>query len=195
MAPDGWTMVHKEEGCFENEQTLKEYIDAWIARPFDLSREFMLRVELLYLGVQEYLLLIMVHHIAADGGRRVFWCGSWQNVRCCMEGRIADLPVLPVQYGDYALWQRLHLSGELLERKLGYWKKSFQGVSPLNLPTDHRRPAMQSTRGGKVSGRIGGALWSAFSLCRSSRGLTLYMTLLAAFKVLLYRTAASLISV
>jgi len=72
----------------------------------------MLRVELLYLGVQEYLLLIMVHHIAADGwSTGILVRELAEQYRCCMEGRIADLPVLPVQYGDYALWQRLHLSG------------------------------------------------------------------------------------
>ena len=99
----------------------------------------------------------------------------------------ADLPELPVQYADYAVWQRQYMQGEVLERKLSYWKAKLEDTATLQLPTDFNRPAIQSSRGAVLSFNIEQGLWVQLSALSRREGATLYMTLLAAFKVLLYR--------
>ncbi|MCP4661332.1 MAG: non-ribosomal peptide synthetase, partial [bacterium] len=106
-------------------------------RPFDLARGPLVRTALLRLGTREHALLVTVHHVAFDG-----WSGSvflrelsvLYQALCA--GRAARLPELPVQYADFAIWQRQWLSGEVLERQLGYWREQLTGLPVLDLPTD-----------------------------------------------------------
>jgi amino acid adenylation domain-containing protein len=104
-----------------------------------------------------------------------------------LENREAILPPLLIQYADYAMWQRNYLQGELLDRKLGYWKNKLSGVSALQLPTDHQRPAVWSTRGALAQFTIEKKLSEQIQQLSQQQGATLFMTLLAAFKVLLHR--------
>jgi len=92
-----------------------------------------------------------------------------------------------VQYADYAIWQRQYLQGELLENKLAYWKQKLEGLSPLNLPTDHTRPSELGIRGANIFINIDKELSAKLEVLGQRHGTTPYMTLLAAFKVLLYR--------
>ena len=94
---------------------------------------------------------------------------------------------LDVQYADYAVWQRSYLQGEVLDKKLGYWTEKLQGVSPLQLPTDYVRPAVRSTRGASVGFSIDKDLSEKIYELSKQQGSSLYMTLLSALNVLLYR--------
>ena len=149
------------------------------ARPFDLARGPLLRVRLLRTGPEDHLLLLLMHHIVSDG-----WSMGvlLREVARLYEG--GSLPPLPVQYADYAAWQRGWLRGEALDRQLGWWRDRLAGLPPLlELPTDRPRPPVQGTRGGRLELPLDVALES---LCRA-RGVTLFMALLAGFQALLGR--------
>ena len=164
------------------------YIEELTCRPFDLSGEPMLRATLMRLTEEEHILVLVLHHIAADG-----W--SWSVIvrelvelyGSHVERRPAILPPLPVQYADYALWQRKYLSEAVLERKLDYWKEKLREVAPLELPTDHPRPLIQSTRGAVLGFTIDKELSDRVQQLSRQQGTTLFMTLLAGFQVLLHR--------
>ena len=102
-------------------------------------------------------------------------------------GSASALPPLPVQYADYAVWQRQWFSGEVLERQLRYWREALAGVPALELPSDRRRPPVSSYRGGWVAFAVPAALTGALKQLSRREGATLFMTLLAAFQVLLSR--------
>ena len=159
-----------------------------IRRPFDLSRDLMLRVLLIRLTDQEHILLVVKHHIASDGwSAGLLWHELAAFYRGFISGEIACLPELPIQYADYAVWQRDSLRGETLETKLAYWKKQLDNLPTLQLPTDRARPPVQTLRGTKHSLTLSRNLLSELkALCRRE-GVTLFMTLLAAFQILLQR--------
>src|SRR6266404_4273153 len=157
-------------------------------RPFDLSRDLMLKATLVRLDPAQHILLLMTHHIASDG-----WSSGilWQELAALygayLRGEANPLPELPIQYADYAEWQRQWLQGEVLERQLSYWKKQLFGVSALELPTDRSRPAVQTYRGSRQSLELSKELTQRLKALSRKEGLTLFMTLLAAFQTLLYR--------
>ena len=148
----------------------------------------MLRADLIKLSQEDHILVATMHHIASDG-----WSISIlvKEVIALYEGYTGNeetvLPGLSVQYADYAIWQRNYLQGELLEAKLGYWKEKLEGVAPLELPADYSRPLVQRSRGATRSFKIDQGLSAKLIALSHEQGATLYMTLLAAFKVLLYR--------
>src|SRR6185295_3923774 len=108
------------------------------------------------------------------------------------EGRESPLPELPVQYADYAVWQREQLAGQVLDQQLSYWKERLAGAPELlELPTDHPRPAVQTYRGASVPVGLPLELLERLQALGRSEGATLYMTLLGAFQVLLGRYAGS----
>jgi amino acid adenylation domain-containing protein len=159
-----------------------------IQRPFDLTKDHLFRIKLLRRGPNEHLLILVMHHIISDG-----W-SMWVLVReiaalyeARLKGLPSPLPELPVQYADYAVWQHEWLQGEVLERQLAYWKRQLQGAPPmLELYTDRPRPTVQTYRGAHVSVRLPKEISERIdALCRRE-GVTLFMTLLAAFKTLLY---------
>ena len=115
---------------------------------FDLSRGPLLRVKVLKLGEEEHVLLFTMHHIVSDGwsmGILIREVGALY--RAYSAGEESPLAELPIQYADFAVWQREWLQGEVLERELEYWRKQLAGMEDLELPTDHPRPAVQSYRG------------------------------------------------
>jgi amino acid adenylation domain-containing protein len=157
-------------------------------KPFNLSADRMLRASLLHLADDEHLLLLTMHHIASDGwSQRVLWgeLAGLYNAYC--RGAESNLRELPVQYADYAIWQRSELEGQRLERLLQYWREQLKGVSPLELPTDHPRPARPTYRGTKLCFELPEALVSQLTRLSQTSGVTLQMTLLAAFQTLLSR--------
>ena len=159
------------------------------ARPFDLAQSPPARWSLLRLTADQHILLLCVHHIIMDGwsfGVLLRELATLYNA--AVSGQAAVLPALPIQYADYAAWQREWLQGAVLEQHENYWKQQLQAPLPLlNLPTDHPRPAVQSFRGAQyrlvVTKQVTDGL---ASLSRQSE-VTLFMTLLAAFNVLLSR--------
>jgi hypothetical protein len=157
-------------------------------RPFDLARGPLLRVTLLRLSEEEHVALFTMHHIISDGWSMGVLVRELSALyRAFSRGEESPLPELPVQYADYSVWQRRVFDGEAMEEQLSYWRERLRGLSPLELPTDRPRPPVQSFRGARRSLVLGPDLSSALrGLCRAE-GVTLFMTLLAAFKALLSR--------
>lgn len=158
-------------------------------RPFDLTRGPMLRANLLRINETEHVLLVTMHHIISDSWSMGIWV---REVAALYEahatGREAPLEELPIQYADYAIWQREWLRGGVSERQLEYWKSRLANAPALlELPTDRPRPAVQSFRGALKSFGVGQQLTAALNALGRREGATLYMTLLAAFQCLLYR--------
>lgn len=156
--------------------------------PFDLQRGPLLRVGLVLLPEGKQVLLVTMHHIISDGWSvEIFFRELTQVYEARFHGRSARLPELAVQYADYAAWQREWLQGEELERQLGYWRQQLAGMESLRLPTDRSRPAMATYRGSREFLRIDEAAATGLKQLSRQENATLFMTLLAAFQLLLSR--------
>ncbi len=159
------------------------------ARPFDLARGPLLRARLLRLGDQDQVLLLSMHHIVSDAWSNGVLVGELFALHGAeVRGEPSPLPDLPIQYADFAAWQRDWLQGEALERELGYWRSALAGApEALDLPSDRPRPPVPSHRGAWVSGAVPAATAQALSELSRKAGATLFMTLLSAFYLLLHR--------
>ncbi|MEH1824935.1 MAG: amino acid adenylation domain-containing protein [Nostoc sp.] len=169
--------------------TIKHFIDAHAQEPFDLSTGPLFKAKLLQLKEQKYVLLINMHHIISDGwSMGVFVRELRQVYTAFSQGQIPNLSPLPIQYSDYANWQRNWLQGEVLETQINYWKNQLQDAPPLlELPTDYPRPALQSYRGDRDRYSLSPDLTLAITTFSQQQGASLFMTLLAAFSILLSR--------
>ncbi|MCX6047110.1 MAG: amino acid adenylation domain-containing protein [Chloroflexi bacterium] len=158
-------------------------------RPFDLTHDLMLRAQVLQLAEERFVVLLTIHHIAADGWSvRVLLRELVALYTSYTQGQPSPLPELPIQYADFAAWQRAYLQGAVLERQLRWWKEHLADAPDLlQLPSDRPRPAQQSFRGGAVSLQIEAGLTQQLRQLSHAQGGTLYMTLLAAFQLLLHR--------
>ncbi|HEU5133365.1 MAG TPA: condensation domain-containing protein, partial [Pyrinomonadaceae bacterium] len=160
-----------------------------VIRPFDLSCGPLLRVKLIALQAEEHVLLLVMHHIIADGwsiGVMIRELSALYNA--IAEGREPELQDLPVQYVDYASWQREWLRDEVLQEQLSYWKQQLEGAPALlELPADRPRPATPTHRGGQERFIIPSDVSRSLRELSKREGATLFMLLLAAFKVLLMR--------
>jgi amino acid adenylation domain-containing protein len=155
---------------------------------FDLGRGPLFRASLLRLGPEEHVLLLTMHHIISDGwSMGVLVRELGQLYRGLIEGRVEALPELKAQYADYAQWQREWLTGEVLEKQLGYWREKLSGAAVLEMPTDRVRPALPSFRGGLVSFELTREVREGLEHLGHEEGATLYMVLLAALQLLLGR--------
>ncbi|HEV7905479.1 MAG TPA: condensation domain-containing protein, partial [Pyrinomonadaceae bacterium] len=157
-------------------------------RPFDLSQPQLLRVTLVRLAEDEHVVLLTMHHIVSDG-----WSLGVlvREVGALYESYSHNLPVtlpeLPIQYADFAVWQRAWLEGAAGARQLAYWKKQLAGAPDmLPLPTDYPRPPAQSFRGTVETFTLAPALRDTLKAFSLKEGATLFMTLLSAFDALLY---------
>lgn len=159
-----------------------------IRRPFDLSRDLMLRGLLVRLADQEHVLLVVTHHIASDGwSSSVFWRELSLLYQALSTGQPCKLPELSFQYADFAEWQRTRLQGEVLETHLSYWKKQLDGITTLRLPAAKPRPAVSAGQGSSVNILLEREIVEALDALSRRNGVTLFMTLLAAFQTLLHR--------
>ena len=158
-------------------------------RAFDLSRDFPLRARLVRLNRDHHWLLLTMHHIVGDGWSMGIFSRELSRIyEAITTDQPVELPELPIQYSDFAEWQREWLQGEVYQEQLNYWLNSLAGAPPeLTLPTDRPRPAAQSFRGASISSTLSPQL-SKLALDFSHReGVTLFMTMLAAFQTLLSR--------
>ncbi|PSL45611.1 non-ribosomal peptide synthase protein (TIGR01720 family)/amino acid adenylation domain-containing protein [Chitinophaga niastensis] len=172
----------------DDQHALHQQIAALVSAPFDLSADYMLRAHLIKLATDEHVLVIITHHVASDGLSTGIMAREFiEGYNACLAGTLHQQEPLKLQYADYAIWQRSYLAGETLDKKLAYWKDKLTDVPPLNLPTDFKQPAIQSMRGGRVSTVANEGVLVQLQQLSQQQGTTLYMTLLAAFKVLLYR--------
>ncbi|HEY2738004.1 MAG TPA: condensation domain-containing protein, partial [Thermoanaerobaculia bacterium] len=165
-----------------------ERVAAWEAqRPFDLSRPPLLRSLLLRLDAQRHVLLITTHHIACDGSLPLLGRELAELYAADLEGRPPRLPALPVQYADFAAWQREWLQSQFLEGELAYWRERLAGAPVLELPADRPRPPVRSERGARRRFPLRDGLLEEVRAWSGRVEATLFMTLLTAFQTLLYR--------
>ncbi|MEH1900561.1 MAG: amino acid adenylation domain-containing protein [Nostoc sp.] len=155
---------------------------------FDLTQDALLRTTLLRLKEEEHVLVFTIHHIVADGwSTGVIIHEITALYKSFHSGKPSSLPELPVQYADFAIWQRQWLQ-TVQSSQMAYWKQQLGGNLPvLQLPTDRPRPAIQAFRGRKQPWQISKTLTEALKSLSQKKAVTLFMTLLAAFKTLLYR--------
>ncbi|MFN6485180.1 MULTISPECIES: non-ribosomal peptide synthetase [unclassified Nostoc] len=171
------------------EEQVKFLLNQEVQRPFNLESDLMLRATLLQVDEQEHILLLMMHHIASDG-----WSIGilWQQLIALYEAFLSSKPSpltkLPIQYADFAVWQHQWLSGEVLSRQINYWKTQLAGANTvLELPTERPRPPVQTYQGAAQSLMLPQTLSASLTELSHQEGVTLFMTLLAAFGTILHR--------
>ncbi len=179
-----------DEGARETE--LKQLAVAEALRPFDLSSAPFMRVTLVRMSNEVHVLLLTMHHIISDAWSTGILIRELVTLYMAYSnGRTSPLAKLPVQYADYAAWQREWLSGEVLDRQLDYWRKELSGAPQvINLPADRPRPAINSYRGGNYSFVLPQALTDSIRALSRAEEVTVFNTLLAAFQTLLHRITA-----
>ena len=162
-------------------------------QPFNLKSDLLLRVKLLRLSEKEHIVLLTMHHIVSDGwsiGVLVEELAILYQTFC--NGQPSSLPALPIQYVDFAAWQRQWLQTEVLETQISYWLKHLENAPKiLDLPTDYPRPTIQTFRGETYSFELSKELSAALNKLSQQQGSTLFMTLLAAFKTMLWHYTAT----
>ncbi|MUL37905.1 non-ribosomal peptide synthetase [Gloeocapsopsis dulcis] len=171
------------------ESEVKAFAAESAKKPFNLAKGLLVRTTLLRLSPEEHVLLVIMHHIITDG-----WsCGVFLRELSTLyaafsQSQPSPLPELPIQYADFTIWQRDRIQGEFLKNQLNYWKKQLNGELPvLQLPTDRPRPAVTSYTGAKQYFQVAKALTEAIKQLSQQADATLFMSLLAAFNILLYR--------
>jgi amino acid adenylation domain-containing protein/non-ribosomal peptide synthase protein (TIGR01720 family) len=157
-------------------------------RPFELSRGPLVRAAILRVDEKEYVVFFTFHHIVADGwSMGVLVREVAALYEAFASGRPSPLPALGIQYADFAYWQREWFQGEVLQEQLDYWRSELDGLPVLNLFTDRPRPLLQTFQGSSLRFAFSEELSGALSSASDREGVTLFMTMLAAFKVLLSR--------
>ncbi|MDZ7970786.1 MAG: amino acid adenylation domain-containing protein, partial [Nostoc sp. DedSLP03] len=158
-------------------------------KPFNLAKGLLVRATLLRLSEEEHILLVTMHHIITDG-----WsCGVFLRELSTLyaaffSNQPSSLPELPIQYADFTIWQRDRIQGEFLATQLNYWKQQLKGELPvLQLPTERPRPNVTTFTGAKQYFTFSKALTDALRQLSQQADATLFMSLLAAFNILLYR--------
>ncbi|WP_327002969.1 amino acid adenylation domain-containing protein [Dactylosporangium sp. NBC_01737] len=168
------------EGSTEHEA--RRLVAAHVAEPFDLAAGPLVRPALIRLAAADHLLVVAIHHIVTDG-----WSMDVFADELAALYSATPLPDPPVRYRDYAAWQRDRMAGQAKDTALAYWREELAGVEPLELPTDHPRPARQTFNGAEHTVALGGALRDELRALSHAHGATLSMTLLAAFHAVLGR--------
>ena len=172
----------------ERDADIQRRIKAETECPFDLTTGFLLRCKLLRVSDEEHVLILMTHHSASDAwSMGLLTRELWTLYQAFLNGKPSPLEPLPVQYSDYAVWQRNWFQGEVMNTQLAYWKKQLGDLSLLNLPTDRPRTPRQSFSGARLSILLPEALTRSVNEMSHRYAVTPFMTLLAAFQVLLYR--------
>ncbi|NCS11031.1 MAG: amino acid adenylation domain-containing protein [Microcystis aeruginosa G13-09] len=184
------TLVNgKDSPKYREDQEIKKWLEIHSHQPFDLANDYLIRATLLKLSDTEHFLLICLHHIVSDGwSMGVFIQELTTFYNAYTKGLEPLLPELPIQYADFAIWQREYLQGEIRQNQLNYWQKQLAAAPALlHLPTDRPRPPEQRFEGDQINGILSPELSQDLNKLSREKGVTLFMTLLTAFKVLLYR--------
>jgi amino acid adenylation domain-containing protein len=171
----------------EREQTVQNLANQEAEKPFNLDTDPLLRVTLLRLAETEYVLLFTLHHIISDGwstGILIQELGSLY--KAVSLSKPSSLPQLPIQYADFAIWQRQWLQGEVLDKLLTYWQQQLQNLPTLKLPTDYPRPITSTYQGSAQPFTLSLTLSKQIKLLSNQQGVTLFMTLQTAFATLMH---------
>ncbi|MFN7415110.1 MAG: amino acid adenylation domain-containing protein [Dolichospermum sp.] len=184
------------QGLSTEEQTaqFRQMAIAAALKPFDLAGEPLVQFTLLKLSPYSYILLLKMHHIIYDGWSLSIFFGELSRLyEAFTQGLPSPLAELPIQYADFAVWQRQWLTGEVLDRQLNYWREQLAGLSPiLELSTDYPRPPVQTFQGGVECFQLDRDLTQRLKQLSQESDATLFMTLLAAFLVLISRYSGQL---
>ncbi|MFB6456184.1 amino acid adenylation domain-containing protein [Chitinophaga sp. Hz27] len=187
LTPDNWTLGFTDISLQQNIQ-LPTYLESLLATPFDLSADYMLKSHLVKINEEEHTLVMLLHHISADGWSLAVFIKEFTllyNGYC--SGEVPALPPLPYQFADYAWWQRRQVDAGVLDTKLLYWTTKLNGYTPWLLPSDHQRPLHASNKGRMLYFQTDSKLLAALHTLSQHHDSTLFMTLLAAFNVILHR--------
>ncbi|MEM9275513.1 MAG: amino acid adenylation domain-containing protein, partial [Cyanobacteria bacterium P01_F01_bin.143] len=170
------------------DQEIKELVEKEAAQPFDLAKDLLLRVTLIKLTDIEHIVLFTMHHVISDGWSMGILVNEFSAIyKAFVEGEPSPLPKLTLQYLDYAVWQREWLQGDVLDKQLSYWKQQLgNNLSVLELAIANPQPEGRTFRGGQQKIRIDKDLSQNLQNLSTENGVTLFMTLLAAFKTLLH---------
>jgi amino acid adenylation domain-containing protein len=189
VAGDNWKLERITGADYVNDPAaLQARIAALINKSFDLAGDYMLRAQLITLAKEEYILVLTMHHIAADGWSSAILINElMEGYSAFAEKRDAVYTPLDIQYADYAVWQRNYLTGAAMDQKIAHWKSKLEGVTVAEIPADFERPATAGTKGAFVVFNINNALAASLRQLAQQEEATLYMVLLTVFKVLLYR--------
>jgi amino acid adenylation domain-containing protein len=172
-----------------SDREIPQLVEQEAEKPFNLEKDLLLRTTLLRLNSLEHIVLFTTHHIISDGWSTGILVGELATLyQTFLEGKRSPLPELSIQYADFAVWQREWLQGDRLNTQLNYWKQQLGNNPPiLNLPTNYSRPNKLTYQGATEFFTLSESLTNALKTLSQTEGVTLFMTLLAAFKVLLYR--------
>jgi NAD(P)-dependent dehydrogenase (short-subunit alcohol dehydrogenase family)/acyl carrier protein len=172
----------------ERQAEMKRLISEEAVQPFDLLRGPLLRVTLLRTGAEEHTALLTKHHIVSDGWSTAIFVREVAALYTAYRAsQPSPLEEIPIQYADFAHWQRQWLQGDALERLMSYWRRQLAGAPVLELPAAKPRPAVQTFRAAKQSVELSREVTEGLKALGRQTGVTLFMSLLAAFDVLLYR--------
>ncbi|ALF53426.1 non-ribosomal peptide synthetase [Nostoc piscinale CENA21] len=173
----------------EQEITSQQLVQQQITQPFDLAKESLIRATLVVLNETEQVLLVCMHHVVSDGwSMGVFVSELVALYNAYSQGQQSTLAPLSIQYADFAIWQRQWMQGEVLQRQLNYWQQQLKDAPALlSLPTDRPRPPVQTYNGTHQEFALSVELTNQLTKLSQEQGVTLFMTLLAAFDTLLYR--------
>jgi tyrocidine synthetase-3 len=173
----------------EQQKQVKEILLQEGNHPFDLEQGPLLRIKIIKLKEKEHILILTEHHLIHDGWTQgVLLKEFLQLFRAFRKGEPSPLPELPLQYADFCVWQRKYMKGERLNRHLNFWRKKLQELPPLlELPTNRTRPSIMSGKGALNRLSLNSELSEKLNVFSSEKGTTLFMTMLAVFKVLLFR--------
>ncbi len=187
MPVDGW-ILSISQSAIQSKDALQTDINTYVDLPFDLAIDFMLRAKLFRQPVKQNVLVIVLHHIAADGWSTGILLQELSNAyNDILQNDIALLTAPALQYADYAIWQRSTSNHQLWVNKIAYWQQQLQHAETLSLPLDYPRPMVQSDRGAISYFNIDDQLYRELIGFSNSENVTLFITLLATFKVLLHR--------
>ncbi|MBF2007869.1 MAG: TauD/TfdA family dioxygenase [Chlorogloeopsis fritschii C42_A2020_084] len=174
--------------AIEQETEVDRLINEEYQNSFDLSQAPLLRCTLLHIHEQEHIVLFSIHHIVSDGWSMGVFVQELAALYAAFSvGKSSPLPELPIQYADFAIWQRQYLQGERLESLLSYWKQQLANLPVLQLPTIRSRAEVKTNRGASHSFVIPASVVQEVRSLSQQAGVTLFMTLLASFKILLQR--------
>ncbi|WP_244211017.1 non-ribosomal peptide synthase/polyketide synthase [Amycolatopsis kentuckyensis] len=166
------------------EDDLRRLLAEDLARPFDLARGPLLRARLVRLAPDDHALVLALHHIITDGWSMGVLIGELATL---YGDERAGLPALPIQYADFAAWQRDRLTGDFLDEQLGFWRRELDGLRPLDLPTDRPRPATRTSNGAEHEFALGAEALAGLRRLSRDRDTTLFTALVAACQLVLRR--------
>jgi hypothetical protein len=183
-----FTFINLSSYREQYEEQMRLLVQEALEKPFDLAQGPLLRSCLLRLSEQEHWLLLTMHHIISDGwSMSVLIRELTELYQSFAAGNPSPLAPLPIQYADYAYWQRQWLQGEALKEQIRYWTNQLSGACAVELPGDYPRAQVPSQRGARYDFHWDAELIQALRQLSRQEGVTLFMTLLSAFQALLYR--------